>query len=94
MKNEGIKKAIDEFILTRVNHIERFDSTVVDKALEKLTADVESLKQTFSDEQLKSFRGCENSFDMLIGEIKTCYYRAGFSDGVDFLFNWRGENNE
>lgn len=89
MKDENMKKAIDDFILARINYTGQTKSIAVQEALAKLTADVEKLKSTFSNEQVQLFLNCENTFDMLIGELQNCYYRSGFSDGVAFLLDWR-----
>lgn len=89
MNDEKLQKAIDQFVLERINACGRMESQAVANAYAHFSEEVKKLKQSLSPSQKSQFIDCENAFALLDGEIMQCYYRAGFSDAVIFLLGWR-----
>lgn len=95
MLNEKMQKAVDNFILARVNDFGSSESGAVQEAMAEFLSKAQQLKSTLSPEQSALFTECENAYGLLDGETMQYYYRAGFSDAVLFLMGWRnGEWNE
>lgn len=89
MHDEKLQKAIDQFVLERINACGQMEDQTVADAYALFSEKVNELKQSLSSSQKTLFIDCENAFALLDGEIMQCYYRAGFSDAVDFLLEWR-----
>lgn len=89
MRDKNMRKAMDEFILTRINDYGRAESGALQEAVTQLRSDAEALRGTLSAEQSDLLTHCENTFAVLDGETMQYYYRAGFSDAVFFLLSWR-----
>jgi len=94
MQDAKMQKAIEHFILRRINDCGMRGSESVDKAYEILEDCSEKLRNKLNSEQQELFLECENAFALVDGELMQCYYRAGFSDAIKFLMGWRdGEWN-
>lgn len=89
MRDEKLQKAIDQFVLERINTCGQMESQAVADAYAFFSEKVNELKQSLSSSQKTLFVDCENAFALLDGGIMQCYYRAGFSDAVAFLLEWR-----
>lgn len=89
MHDEKLQKAIDQFVLERINACGQMENQAVADAYVLFSEKADELKQSLSLSQKTLFIDCENAFALLDGEIMQCYYRAGFSDAVDFLLEWR-----
>lgn len=89
MHDEKLQKAIDQFVLERINACGQMENQAVADAYALFSEKVNELKQSLSLTQKTLFIDCENAFTLLDGEIMQCYYRAGFSDTVVFLLEWR-----
>ncbi len=92
MKDDTMQKAVDEFILQRINSYGRQKNAALQEAYAELGNCITKLKDTFSNEQNALFNECENAFCLIEGEIRQNYYRAGFSDAVIFLLGWRDKD--
>lgn len=89
MHDEKLQKAIDQFVLERINACGQMENQAVADAYALFSEKVSELKQALSSSQKNLFIDCENAFALLDGEIMQCYYRTGFSDAVVFLLEWR-----
>ena len=89
MKNEAMKTAVDAFILERINDCGSRPNESLSDAIERLSVCADKLRNTLSAEQRILLTDCENAYSVTDGETMNCYYRAGFSDAVLFLFGWR-----
>lgn len=89
MHDKKMQKAIDQFVLERINACGQMENQAVVDAYALFSEKADGLKQSLSSSQKALFIDCENAFALLDGEIMQCYYRAGFSDAVDFLLEWR-----
>ena len=88
MTDEEMRKAIDEFVLKRVNRCSVHESESVEEAYDYLYESVESLRDNLNPDQEELLSDCEDAYSIMEGEIMNCYYRAGFSDAVKFLLSW------
>jgi hypothetical protein len=91
MENEKLKKAIDEFILQRINDCGRNEPEALQEAWDRFKTSCDNLKNATAPEDLGLFTACENALTLVDGEMLQCYYRAGFSDAVLFLLGWRNQ---
>lgn len=91
MHDEKLQKAIDQFVLERINACGQMENQAVADAYALFSEKADELKQSLSSSQKALFIDCENAFALLDGEIMQCYYRAGFSDAVAFLLEWRDD---
>lgn len=89
MPDKYMKKAVEDFIVQRINDHSRNVSTELQKAWDRFEDDCRKLKETVSDENMHLFTACENAHMQLEGETLNYYYRTGFSDAVLFLLTWR-----
>ena len=88
MMDRSLQKALDDFVLERVNSCSVKESKGVEDAYDALYKSAECLRDKLSPEQERLLTACENAFSLYEGEIMNCYYRAGFSDAVVFLFHF------
>ena len=88
--NRSLQKALDDFILERVNSCSVNESKAIGEAYDALYESTERLRDEITPEQEKLLTACENAFSLYEGEIMNSYYRAGFSDAVVFLLEYSG----
>ena len=89
MSDDTMNEAMAEFVNRRINAQGSHESQAAQDALAIFTEYAKMLEKTLTAEQKKLYLGCENAFDLLMGETMHSYYRAGFSDAVEFLRGWR-----
>ena len=89
MKNEKLQDAVEEFIIQRINDCGGHETSALQDAWEKLDTKCQTFKDALSPELDDLLIDCENALMLVSGETMNCYYRAGFSDAVSFLFGWR-----
>lgn len=87
MEDKKFQKAIDDFILERINNCNEPVSLI--EARENLAKTYKDLISAECAKERNSINAYENAFMVLEGETIQCYYRAGFSDAVSFLLKWR-----
>ena len=86
--DRSLQKALDDFILERVNSCSVNESKAVGEAYDALYESTERLRDKITPGQEKLLTACDNAFSLYEGEIMNCYYRAGFSDAVVFLLQF------
>ncbi len=89
MTDEAMYKAIEEFIIRRINDHNIAEPEVLQEAFRQFNGCVEALRAALPTELSSLLRQCEDAYALLDGETINTYYRAGFSDAVKFLFAWR-----
>lgn len=89
MTDMTMRAVIDDFVQTRLNDCGRSESAELETAFAQLKDCAAKLKSSLSPDLEPLFRACENAYALADGETRQCYYRAGFSDAVSFLFSWR-----
>ena len=94
MMDRSLQKALDDFLLERVNSCSVQETEAVERAYDALYECAECLRDKISPEQERLLKACENAFSLYEGEIMNCYYRAGFSDAVVFLLNFSGSEEQ
>ena len=77
-----LDKAVDEFILNRINDIGMNQSASLSAAFGNFENAAKALRDRLPDEILPLFRDCENAFSIFDAEIQETFYRAGFADAV------------
>lgn len=82
MKIGNLDKAVDEFVLTRMNDIGMDQPDSLSEAFANLENAAKALRDSLPDELLPLFRECENAFSIFDAEIQETFYRAGFTDAV------------
>lgn len=78
MQEERLKKAIDEFILQRINDCGFENNTKLETEYENFNKVLEILTEEEANK-------IENAYSKVLGETMDCYYRAGFYDAIKFL---------
>ena len=89
MQDKTMQKAMDEFILQRINSCGSHETDALQDAYAEFKCCVEKLKGSLSTEQKTLLTKCDDAYRLVDGETQQCYYRAGFSDAVIFLLGWR-----
>lgn len=89
MSNETMQRAMDDFILQRINDRGCDEPEALQQAWDVLTHCGKKLKNVLLPEQVPAFQSCENALSLIDGETRNYCYRAGFSDAVVFLWSWR-----
>lgn len=89
MMDEAMCKAIEEFIIRRINDHNVAEPEVLQDAFQQFNICVEMLRTALPRELAKLLRQCEDAYALLDGETINTYYRAGFSDAIAFLFTWQ-----
>ncbi|MEG1726161.1 MAG: hypothetical protein RR313_12295 [Anaerovoracaceae bacterium] len=89
MQDETMKKAMDDFIGQRINDCAMGENKELQEAYQQFEQALKTLKSTLTPKQEKLCIGVENAYSVVDGETTNCYYRAGFSDAVEFLLEWR-----
>ncbi len=84
-----MQDAMEEFILRRINFCGSHETDALQEAYAELEYCVEKLRTSLSTKQKALIIECENAHGLVEGEVRQCYYRAGFSDAVLFLLGWR-----
>lgn len=83
-----MEKAIDDFIVSRINYHGSNESECLKEAYLSFSDAVQKLRDTLTPEQKILFRKCENAYGVLDGETINFYYQARFSDAICFLKSW------
>ncbi|MBR3298923.1 MAG: hypothetical protein IKS28_01385 [Clostridia bacterium] len=78
----NLDKAIDEFVLNRMNDIGMNQPDSLSEAFANFKNAAKALRDSLPDELLPLFRECENAFSIFDAEIQETFYRAGFADAV------------
>ena len=89
MQNEQLTKAVEQFILQRINDCGSCENQAVQEAYKKFISCAQKLNEHLTPSQHALYIDCENAYAVVDGETMHCYYRAGFSDAVLFLLGWR-----
>ena len=89
MDDKKMLAAMEQFILQRINDHGADESEELGNAYAAFKESAEKLFRTMNDSQKKLYCDCENAYALLDGETLQFYYRAGFSDAVLFLTEWR-----
>ena len=87
--DEDMCRAIEEFIIRRIDDHNAAEPEVLQDAFQRFNGCVEALRAVLPQELSRLFRQCEDAYSLLDGETINAYYRAGFSDAIAFLFAWR-----
>lgn len=94
MHENNLKKAVNDFLLQRINECGMRENLGLQDASEQFESAVEKLKSTLTTEQKQALIEVENAASLMNGETTQTYYRAGFSDAIEFILGWRdGEWN-
>lgn len=86
MANEKLKKAVDGFVLERMNVIGMEQPDTLDEAYSNFENAAKALKEKLPHELIPLFLECENAFSIFDAELQETFYRAGFADALDILF--------
>ena len=89
MTDEAMQKAIEEFIIPRINDHNMAEPEVLLELFQQFNNCVEALRTALPIELNSLLRQCEDAYRLLDGETINTYYRAGFSDAIAFLFTWQ-----
>lgn len=89
MTDEAMHRAIEEFIIRRINDHNMAEPEVLQELFQQFNGCVEALRAALPIELHSLLRQCEDAYALLDGETINTYYRAGFSDAVAFLFTWQ-----
>ena len=81
----NLDKAVDEFVLSRMNEIGMNQPYSLGDAFANFENAAKALRDRLPEELLPLFRECENAFSIFDAEIQETLYRAGFSDAVMLL---------
>lgn len=81
----NLDKAVDEFILNRMNEIGMNQPNALSEAYANFENAAKTLRDSLPDELLPLFRECENAFSIFDAEIQETFYRAGFADAVRLI---------
>nr|DAZ62533.1 MAG TPA: hypothetical protein [Caudoviricetes sp.] len=85
MTTGNLDKAIDEFVLNRMNEIGMDQPGSLNEAFANFENAAKALRDSLPDELLPLFRECENAFSIFDAEIQETFYRAGFADAVRLI---------
>ena len=81
----NLDKAVDEFVLSRMNEIGMNQPYSLSEAFANFENATKALRDRLPEELLPLFRDCENAFSIFDAEIQETFYRAGFADAVTLL---------
>ena len=90
--DEHLGKVSEEFITQRLSWHGQNETEAVNGAYMELRALVERLSETLTEEQQLLLRDCENAYRVSIGETERFFYKAGFSDAINFLLHFGEES--
>ena len=85
MATGNLDKAVDEFVLSRMNEIGMNQPDSLSEAFANFENAAKALRDRLPEELLPLFRDCENAFSIFDAEIQETFYRAGFTDAVTLL---------
>ena len=88
----SMKKAIAEFIATRVGEHGLNEDPAVSDAFIDFGTKVGRLRKGFTENQVLLLNDCEKAFRMMHRETTQFYYRVGFGDALTFLLNWQEQS--
>ena len=88
-----MKEASEEFISQRINWHGQNETEAVNGAYMELRTLVEKLSKTLTKEQRLLLRACEDAYRIADGETGRFYYKAGFSDAINFLLHFDEERS-
>lgn len=83
--NDSLEKAVDEFVMSRMNDIGMNQPDSLCDAFADLENAAKELRERLPEELLPLFRECENAFSVFDAEIQETFYRAGFADAVRLI---------
>lgn len=89
MPNDNLRESIDEFVNCRINEEGEHEPKVLQEATAAFFSACDALLATLTEKQVGFYDCCIHCFSEMDGEVMECYYRAGFSDAVQFLLGWR-----
>lgn len=81
----NLDKAVDEFVLNRMNDIGMNQPDSLSEAFANFENAAKALRDSLPDELLPLFHECENAFSIFDAEIQETFYRAGFADAVRLI---------
>ena len=81
----NLDKAVDEFVLNRMNDIGMNQPYSLSEAFANFENAAKALRDRLPEGLLPLFRDCENAFSIFDAEIQETFYRAGFADAVTLL---------
>lgn len=87
--DENLAQLTEEFITGRIGYHGKNETEKVNNAYMELRSIVDELRKTLTEEQMSLLHKCENAYHSSDGESSRFYYKAGFSDAISFLTNWR-----
>lgn len=90
-RDDSLTDAVEEFIQRRVMDCGRAEHHELQEGYARLEDLKEQLEAVLSPGQQKLFRSLQNAYSMSDGETMQVYYRAGFADGMQFVFGWSKE---
>ena len=90
--DEHLGKVSEEFTTQRLSLHGQNETEEVNGAYMELRALVERLSETLTEEQRLLLRDCENAYRVSIGETERFFYKAGFSDAINFLLHFGEES--
>ena len=88
-QGSNMSAAMEEFIASRVCDCGRQSNPALEKAWADLRDCAARLEAVLPEKHKALFRECENACSLVDGETQNCFYRAGFSDAMAFVFGWR-----
>lgn len=87
--DEKMQVAMENFIQQRLTDCAMRDNDALQNAYQHYENCLNTWKASLTPEQNAARIALENAVSMIDGETQNCYYRAGFTDAVVFLWNWR-----
>ena len=85
MANEKLEKAIDSFVLERMNDVGMDQPEELDRAFADFEKAAKALKERLPQELAPLFRDCENAFSIFDSAVQETFSRAGFADALEIL---------
>ena len=86
--DERLRKAINEFITTRLGDLGRDSPATVTAAITNAGRCMERLAVALPEEQRGLWAQLEDALAMQSGEEMRYYYQSGFIDAISFLLEW------
>jgi hypothetical protein len=85
MANEKLEKAINSFVLERMNDVGMDQPEELGRAFADFEKAATALKERLPSELTPLFRECENAFSIFDAAVQETFYRAGFADALEIL---------
>lgn len=93
MNIDKFDEAAQDFINARINHFGEEESAELQKAVQAYKRCADKLLYTLNAEQASLWNHIESANSLVDGETMNFYYRAGFSDALNFIFKMRGNRD-